>query len=240
MKEKFEILFEDDAVIAINKPAGVVVNRAVSATDTVADWAFDYINIQKYSPESDMYLRCGVAHRLDKETSGVLLIGKTPEALASLMAQFKDRKTEKEYLAFVHGRLEPKEGEMRLPIRRDPWNRKKWGVHFDGKDAQTRWSVQDWYLDQHGQQYSLVKLFPKTGRTHQIRVHMVFLSHPLLSDERYLNRKRYLKDKEVLGRHFLHACSIEFFHPTTGLKTRIEAPLPADLVKTLGMFHRTD
>lgn len=240
MKERFEILFEDDDVVAINKPAGVVVNRAASATNTVADWAFEYLGIGKYPMESDMYQRCGVAHRLDKETSGVLLLCKTPESLANLMLQFKERKTEKEYLAFVHGKLEPKEGEMRLPIRRDPWNRKKWGVHFDGKDAQTRWSVEDWYLDEHGQHYSLVRLFPKTGRTHQIRVHMVFLAHPLLSDERYLNRKRYMKDKELLDRHFLHACSIEFFHPKTGEKIRVEAPLPGDLTQTLGMFHRTD
>lgn len=240
MKERFEILFEDEYVLAINKPAGVVVNRAQSATNTVADWAFDYLGIDKYSIESDMYKRCGVAHRLDKETSGVLLLCKTPEALANVMAQFKDRKTEKEYLAFVHGRLEPKEGEVRLPIRRDPWNRKKWGVHFDGKDAQTRWSVEKWYKDSDNEQYSLVRLFPKTGRTHQIRVHMVFLKHPLFCDERYLNRKKYVKDKELLDRHFLHACSIEFFHPVTGDKQRVDAPLPNELIKLLDRFHRVD
>lgn len=250
------ILFEDDAIVVISKPAGMVVNRAdtTETGETLQDWVESKYEVQSTKYEeldpvlrTTYYARSGIAHRLDKETSGVMLLGKTPEALAELMRQFKARETHKEYRALVHGIVEPQENIINLPIKRSVENRHKFKVDVDGKPAITRYSVEQKYdmntseprtsnlvpQTYYQDGFTLLRLFPKTGRTHQIRVHMTHIGHPLVGDELYGGRKRVDRDREWCPRHFLHAASIEFTHPITPQIMKIEAPLPDDLQQAL-------
>ncbi len=221
------VVFEDDYLLVLNKPAGMVVNRAETvSSETVQDWVESRGEVE--NTEGVFARRSGIAHRLDKETSGCLLVAKDPQTLDQLLALFKGRQIYKEYLALVHGRLEPAEGEMRLPIKRDTRDREKWTVSWEGRSAQTAWRVEK-YLVLAGETLTLVRLFPKTGRTHQIRVHMAHLGHPLFGDERYLGDRRREADRRVLARHFLHAAALVFVHPMTGQELRVEAPLPSEL-----------
>ena len=232
-KLEIPVLYEDEDMLVINKPAGIVVNRSETAGTTVQDWAVDKLGIGEATGEL-MQARGGLAHRLDKETSGCLLIAKNEESLKELMRQFKARETKKSYVALVHGWLEPNEGVIRLPIARDALCREKRKVNYEGKQAETRWQVIK-LLTKEGGRYSLVRLWPKTGRTHQIRVHMKHLKHPLFADLMYLGKKAKA-DREILSRHFLHAERIEFKHPRSGERMVIKAKLPADLEKVLVDF----
>jgi 23S rRNA pseudouridine1911/1915/1917 synthase len=213
-----------------------VVNRADSVkVETLQDWLDQRLEVAAMPISAEYRLlrsRSGLAHRLDKETSGCLLVGKTPDSLRHLLAQFKQREIGKEYLALVHGRLEPDGGIIRLPIGRDSYNRHKWRVDPEGKQAQTTWQTEAFFQGESGM-YTLVRLFPQTGRTHQIRVHMSHLGHPLVSDERYLNKKRYKADQKLLKRHFLHAAKLTFNHPKTGKSLTVQSPIPDDLRQTL-------
>jgi len=231
---KIEVLYEDHDLMVINKPAGVVVNRSETATETVQDWLVGYLRLSGNEGEL-MRSRSGLAHRLDKETSGCLLIGKREDVLVGLMSQFKNREVEKEYLALVHGWVDPRRGAVSLPIARDRLKREKRAVRYDGKRAETSWKVQSYYRDGEDK-YSLVKLMPKTGRTHQIRVHMAHLGHPLFADSMYLRAKRARLDRKRLARHFLHAEKITFQHPLLGKKVKVLARLTADLEMLLSSF----
>lgn len=240
IKQNPEIIFEDEWLLVVMKPAGLVVNRADSvAEETLQDWIENNIRITKYEARSTteedkiFQQRSGIAHRLDKETSGVMVIGKTPESLANLMAQFKARETKKEYLALVHGRVEPKENIINLPLGRSLFNRHKFRVDLWGKSALTGYRVEQYFPD-----YSLVRLFPKTGRTHQIRVHMAHIGYPLVGDEVYCGRKRADKDRLWCTRHFLHAAKLELTHPQTHQIVQFEAPLPHDLQEALDAITR--
>ncbi len=177
------------------------------------------------------YERSGIAHRLDKETSGVMLIGKTPEVLAELMRQFKARETHKTYVALTHGLIEPKTGIVNLPTGRSPFNRHKFRVDVFGKSAVTAYEVVELFTGTGDYQdgFTLVELQPKTGRTHQIRVHMAHLGYPLVGDEVYGGRKRSDRDRAWCPRHFLHAARLQFTHPATHQTLQVEAPLPTDL-----------
>ena len=227
------ILYEDEDVLVINKPAGVVVNRSDTAGVTVQDWLVDRLRINRKSGEL-MQARGGLAHRLDKETSGCLLVAKNEKSLKELMRQFRAREVKKSYLALVHGWLEPAEGVIRLPIARDVLSRERRKVNYEGKQAETKWQVIK-LLTRESDRYSLVRLWPKTGRTHQIRVHMKHLKHPLFADLMYLGKKMR-GDREILSRHFLHAESIEFNHPRSGDRVVVKSVLPADLKKVLVDF----
>lgn len=220
-----KILYEDEHLMVVDKPVGMVVNRAQSvAGQTVQDWAEEKIGIK--GDEDEVFVkRSGIAHRLDKETSGCLVIAKTPEALEGMLRAFKERTVSKEYVAMVHGQLEPDEGTIRLPIGRDRVNRKRRKVMVEGKVAQTRWKV-----EKRCEKFCLVHLFPTTGRTHQIRVHMQFLGHPLVGDKLYGNRKQVRREQAGTGRHFLHAAGVEFRHPITGEMVRVKSKLPEDLL----------
>jgi 23S rRNA pseudouridine1911/1915/1917 synthase len=235
-----EIVYEDEGLLAIVKPPGMVVNRADTAgEETLQDWVearYGIVNSAEGSQaEKEAFKsRSGIAHRLDKETSGVLVIGKTPVSLAELMRQFRERETEKVYMALTHGVVGPLETTIHLPIKRSQDNRHKFRVDVDGKPATTGYQVEkvwpsrtedEWYADG----FSLVKLFPKTGRTHQIRVHMAHVGYPLVADELYAGRKRTERDRSWCPRHFLHAAALRITHPGTGEPLLLEAPLPADL-----------
>jgi len=239
------ILYEDADTLVINKPVDVVVNRAASIKgNTVQDWVEErgWYKTQKLKTEKTQndenvyWQRSGVCHRLDKETSGCLVIAKNPEALRYYLGLFKDRKITKTYLALVHGRVEPDEGEVVLPLKRSLYDREKWQVHYEGKRAVTAWRVEKRF-NYPGHEHwkdalTLLRLNLKTGRTHQIRVHMSFLGWPIFSDFKYLNSKFSKEDRKYLYHHFLHAEQIGF---TTfgGEKILVTAPLPADCEKFL-------
>jgi 23S rRNA pseudouridine1911/1915/1917 synthase len=186
----------------------------------------------------DFYQRAGIVHRLDKETSGVLLIAKNPHAFVHLQRQFKERLIKKEYLALVHGDMSLLEGEVNVPIGRLGWNKKRFGITPDGRESLTRYQViKKYYGKEDNNRFSLLELYPKTGRTHQIRVHMKYLNHPIVADELYGGRKASRKDRKKLSRMFLHAKSITFTHPNTEQIITLSSTLPKELndfLETLG------
>ena len=238
------VLFEDEALLVVDKPSGMTVNRAETTRGerTVEEWVEEKILSDKKSSSrniSDFYRRAGIVHRLDKETSGLLLVAKTPESFANLQQQFKERRVKKMYLALVHGKVRPTEGEMRVPVGRLPWNRKRFGVVVGGREAVTRYKVQSLKFNPAGatsdvasgknEQLTLVELYPETGRTHQIRVHLKYFGHPIFSDPLYAGRKTARADRKLLPRLFLHATKLSFDHPRTGKRVSFESPLPLEL-----------
>ncbi len=233
---KPQIIFEDESLLVLNKPAGMVVNRSetTKGKETVQDWIKEKIAFRKLKERTvnphlkDFYGRLGIVHRLDKETSGLLLVAKTFKVFKDLQAQFKKRKVKKKYLALVHGQVQPQEGVIEVSISRSPFDRKKFGVFLKGKPSKTKYKVLDSFQSPLGK-FSLLELIPKTGRTHQIRVHLKFLGYPIVADERYAGRKRSRKDRLYCPRHFLHASYLSFIHPQSGKKMEFRLQLPSDL-----------
>ena len=212
------ILFEDDSMIAINKPPGIVVNRAESVKEeTIQDWVEKTYHIFIEN-------RGGIVHRIDKETSGILLIAKTPAAFADLQRQFKERVIHKTYLAIVHGKLVPDTGEINAPVGRLPWNRERFGIVPGGKESITKYHVQGYIGD-----FSIVEAYPQSGRTHQIRVHLKYINHPIVGDYLYAGRKTARDDRTWAKRVLLHAWKLTCAHPVTGKDLAIEAPIPDDM-----------
>jgi 23S rRNA pseudouridine1911/1915/1917 synthase len=227
-KEKIKVIFEDDFLFVIDKPSGWVVNesKTTKKASTIQSW----LRTKTYSLAKSREMRSGIVHRLDKETSGLLLVAKKPKAFKNLQAQFKARRVKKTYLALVHGKLEPKTGMVRVPIARLPWHRERFGVLPGGKRAQTSYKVLE-FKTRDGQNYSLVEFYPKTGRTHQIRVHAKYLGHPIVADEFYAGRKRARSDRAWCPRLFLHASQISFRHPISGERISFKSHLPENLEK---------
>lgn len=226
---EYEIVYNSEDYLVINKPASVVVNRAESVNgETVQDWIEKILKIENSkSQNANIELfrkRSGICHRLDKETSGCLLIAKNPAALIHALKEFKERRVEKEYLALVHGLVNPKEGTIKLPLARTRFDREKFEVRFSGKIAETSWRVEKYFNDKN---VTLVRLFPKTGRTHQIRVHLSHMGFPIWSDERYLRKDFLLEDRKYLSHHFLHA-EVLRLKSISGEMIEARAKLPED------------
>jgi 23S rRNA pseudouridine1911/1915/1917 synthase len=220
------VIYEDDDLLVLNKPAGITVNRAETTRNqlTIEDWLMGKgINLDRH----------GLVHRLDKETSGLLLAAKTLTAQANLMAQFKNRQVRKTYLALVHGRLSPPNGNINLPIGRNPYIRRRFGIFIGGKPALTNYQTVSNFTD-----YTLLELNPQTGRTHQLRVHLKHLNHPLVSDGLYAGRTTANRDRRWCPRLFLHAASISFTHPFSGKKMEFKLSLPKDLQKVLDKLKK--
>ncbi len=221
------VLYEDEHVAVIDKPAGMVVHPSFGHTSgtlvnaILARWP--------QLAELGNVERAGIVHRLDKDTSGVIVVAKTPEALAHLQAQFKARQIEKRYLALVEGIPESSEGVIDAPIGRDPRQRKRMAVTRDGRQAVTEFRVLELYAD-----HALLEVAPKTGRTHQIRVHLAFIGHPVVGDTVYGRRKQRVKMK----RHFLHAARITFTPTPQSEAVTVEAPLPVPLQDVLRKLPR--
>ena len=202
-----------------------------------------FANGQFENLELEFENRSGIVHRLDKETSGILLIAKNPASFLNLQKQFKDRSVKKTYIALVHGEVKPESGEINVPVGRLSFNRKRFGVVAGGREAVTKYKVLSikYYAVPAGRQVSdgkkeplsLLELYPKTGRTHQIRVHLKYFGHPVFSDPLYGGRKTSRNDRKLLPRLFLHAAKISFLHPKTNKIISLESPLPQELVNFL-------
>lgn len=241
---RLSILFEDDQVLVIQKPAGLVINRAESVKEPTLQDIVEQDG--DYPLAKDSLSRNGIVHRLDKETSGVMVLAKTMEAFTELQRQFHDRETQKTYVALVHGTFSVKEGEMRVPMERSRFDRHKFAVSAEGRMTETHYKVLEEFKNLVNpsfrvsgyQGFSLVELHPKTGRTHQIRVIMTHLKHPLVGDVRYVGRKRAKADVKWCPRHFLHAQSLSFSHPITHEAMTFSSPLPDDLSKVLTLVGR--
>lgn len=239
------IVFEDTDIVVLNKPAGVVVNRAQTVKEqTVQDWVIargflptssglqeknQQVGESYVSTEEDFISRAGIVHRIDKETSGILLVAKNYQSFISLQDQFKQRLVTKTYHALIHGKLMPQEGEINAPIGRLPWNRERFGVVPGGKESLTKYRVLRhlWNKTQEVQ-ISLVEVYPKTGRTHQIRVHFKYINFPLVGDYLYAGRKTSRDDRTWAPRVMLHAWNIAFHHPRSHDAVFFEAPIPED------------
>jgi len=247
MNQTPTILFEDDYIIIVNKPAGLIVNRADTTAGilTLQEWIENKYTITPAldlsdSSIHDFYRRSGIVHRLDKPTSGVMVVAKTLDAFINLQGQFKEKRVEKMYTALVHGKVIPEEGEINAPIGRLPWNRIRFGILPEGREAVTSYKIVSYLVfpdEKTSDTYTLVNAFPKTGRTHQIRVHFRYLGFPIFSDELYAGRKNYKHDKKYLDRHFLHASTISFYHPATGKKLTFTVSLPAELQQVLDVME---
>jgi 23S rRNA pseudouridine1911/1915/1917 synthase len=234
------VIFEDTTILIIDKPAGMIVNQAntISHSNTVQIWAAQRL-IQEFPEykdkvsESDFYTRAGIVHRLDKETSGLLILAKNEEAFLALQKQFKDGVVSKTYKTLVHGILVEKTGSIDAPIGRLPWNRIRFGILPMGRSSKTEYTVLqegNLTIGKDKRTVSLIECYPKTGRTHQIRVHMKFIGHPVFGDELYAGRKMGKRDRKILARHFLHAEKIEFTHPQTGERVQFRSVLPEELL----------
>jgi RluA family pseudouridine synthase len=200
----------------------------------------DNKRVQHDNLVSDFYKRSGIVHRLDKETSGILIVAKNEESFVILQQQFKNRQVQKTYVALAHGKVEPQEGSIDVPVGRLPWNRKRFGVLSEGRESTTFYKVITNYkllITNYDEALSLLELSPKTGRTHQIRVHLQYIHHPVFADPLYAGRKTSRKDRQVLPRIFLHASKISFKDPKDDKMVTFESPLPVELenfLETLG------
>jgi 23S rRNA pseudouridine1911/1915/1917 synthase len=254
MTPPLDVVYQDNFLIVINKPPQLVVTPA----DSVSEITLSEILQKDFLIDID---RGGVVHRLDKDTSGLIIAAKDIETFDKLQQQFKERSIQKTYLCLVHGILE-KGGVINAPIDRNPRNRERFVVIEGGKEAQTVYQplkyfslkddikdqifpdlnkVQKRKLDRSGYGlFTLVECQPKTGRTHQIRVHLKHLGHSLVGDERYGGRKLSRYDRRWCQRQFLHAQKITFTHPDSGKELSFTADLPNDLqvaLKNLAEYH---
>ena len=210
-----QILYEDDDVLVVNKPAGIAVHGGPNVSgQTVADYFKDKIT------DSDKE-RSGIVHRLDKDTSGVIIMAKNPQAKKFLQKQFKDRTVQKTYIALVRGKPKHPEAILDWPIGRNPKNPLKQAVVGQGKSA-----VSHYKTLQEFNGYTLLEVMPKSGRTHQIRVHLSHLGHPVVGD------RVYGTDEPKLNRYFLHAKKLQIVLPS-GEQHDFESELPTELSEYL-------
>ncbi len=222
-----DILYEDDDVLAVDKPPGMVVHPAPGARRGTLVNALAH----RYGAGAGAPERAGIVHRLDRDTSGVLLVARTTAALEALARQFRERTVEKQYIAVVCGRLSGTSGIIDRPIGRHPRERKRMSVRTRrGRAAVTRWTVLERFAAT-----TLVRLRPETGRTHQLRVHLAAAGHPIVGDAVYGGRR----GDPAFPRQALHAQQIRFAHPRTGVAVTVRAPLPADLEGLLAALRQT-
>lgn len=236
--DRIKKIYEDEDLLVIDKPAGVIVNKAVSTRGklTVQGWLeknFDWPVFKK------KVFRQGIVHRLDKDTSGLLILAKNAKALKNMQSSFKKRQVKKEYLSLVHGHLKPKKGKVTAPVTRNPFNKQRFGVFVGGKPAETSYQVVEYYL-RDKKQYSLISLKPKTGRTHQLRVHLKYLGYPIVADKWYGGRKQHKKDLKWCENLFLQAIKLEFKQPVTKKELSLKIKLSQDKKAVLKSLKKID
>jgi 23S rRNA pseudouridine1911/1915/1917 synthase len=222
-----DIVYEDDVLLVVDKPAGMVVHPGAGHTSGTLINAV----LAHCPPIADVggADRAGLVHRLDKDTSGLILFAKDDATHTALQHQFKRRQVAKTYLALVEGQVQPREGIIEAPIGRDKRRRKKMAVVRGGRKARTTYRVIEYFAD-----HTLLEVHPHTGRTHQVRVHLAWLGYPLVGDAVYGHRRQRL----LKSRHFLHAARLRFTHPATGEEVAFEAPLPPKLEGVLAQLRR--
>jgi 23S rRNA pseudouridine1911/1915/1917 synthase len=238
-----EVLYQDDDIVVINKPAGLTVHPGAGTSGTPT--LVDLLEPMGFKVQAGETGRPGIVHRLDKNTSGIMVVARTAAAHADLSRQFAERLIEKKYFALVHESprrrtvfgIESK-GTISFTIGRDPSSRTK--MTTGGKrSAETEWQVEERFSHA-----VLLALFPKTGRTHQIRVHCAAQGAPLIGDELYkdtnFNNTPVVRIENQLKRHALHACSLRLTHPTTHEVLHFEAPLPEDFLKCIEQLRLYD
>lgn len=223
-----DVLYQDEHLIVINKPRGMVVHPAAgnyegTMVNALLEYCDDLSGINGV-------MRPGIVHRIDKDTSGVIMAAKSDQAHLSLAKQIKDRTVTRKYIALVHGNIMEERGIIDAAIGRHSSDRKKMTVDvYNGKEAITTFRV----LERFGE-YTLVEAKLKTGRTHQIRVHMAYIGHPIVGDPKYGPKKRHFD----LDGQFLHAQVLGFEHPVTGEYMEFSAPLPQVLNDVLDRLHK--
>lgn len=221
-----EILYEDADVLVVNKPQGMVVHPAAGHPNhTLVNGLLFHSPLSTINGE----LRPGIVHRIDKDTSGLLMVAKNDQAHRSLAAQLKAKTTQREYLALVHGVIKDERGTVNAPLARSPKDRKKQAIVAGGKPAVTHFRVLERY-----QKYTLVACRLETGRTHQIRVHMKSIGHPLAGDPLYGPAKTLPGAGQ-----YLHARLLGFTHPQSGRQILVTAPLPADFAAQIQRLRKT-
>jgi 23S rRNA pseudouridine1911/1915/1917 synthase len=251
-----EIVFEDEYLAVINKPAGMIVHPGAGVpSGTLANaiaWHFQSVppavaggdlTPSKTAPPAtaggtDSAHRVGIVHRLDKDTSGLILVAKNEQIQEKLAEQFRRRQVFKSYVALVHGSPRENSGTIDRPIARDRWHRTKMTVAANGRQAISHWRVR-----QRFEKFTLLEVEIKTGRTHQIRVHMASINHPVVGDATYNEgRDNNVADLHVrkaiasLGRFFLHAEKLSFTHPATMQRMEFESKMPVELTEILGLL----
>lgn len=234
------ILYEDDEIVAVNKPAGLVVHSDGKTKErTLADWVLEKypetVNVGEPGKTStgELVPRPGIVHRLDRETSGVMLIAKTEEAFQNLKKQFQNHEIQKVYEAFVEGAVKNDEGVIDRPISRSSKDFRMWTAQRGGR-GEEREAVTEYKVIERKGGYSFVEVKPKTGRTHQIRVHFKAINYPLVADTLYGKGRENLLGFQRLA---LHSKSVTF-SDTRGDKHTIVAPYPADFEEALRALQR--
>jgi 23S rRNA pseudouridine1911/1915/1917 synthase len=228
-----DIVFEDEYLAVINKPAGMVVHPGAGVHGgTLANAIAFRFGTNEGGTGSN---RPGIVHRLDKDTSGLIVVAKTEQIQEALSDQFRDREVYKRYIALVHGSLDQNAGSIDAPIGRNKHNRLRMKVAAHGRSALTLWNVRNRY-----DKFTLLNVEIKTGRTHQIRVHMAYINHPVVGDEVYNEgRDNTIADIDVrnavrsLGRFFLHAEKLSFTHPVSGARMEFQQAMPIELTNLL-------
>ncbi|MGD9121942.1 MAG: RluA family pseudouridine synthase [Desulfobacterales bacterium] len=241
-----DILYEDDDIVVVNKQPGLVVHPAAGhdGGTLVNGLLYHCTDLGGIGGE----LRPGIVHRLDKDTSGTLVVAKNDMAHTDLARQFKSRRVQKQYRALVHGTLTSSNGTIKLPIGRHPVDRKRMSTKSaGGRTAETQWK-----LDTQFRWFALLALTLKTGRTHQLRVHCAAMQHPIVGDKVYRPRKlektikreceqpdRILQVVKAAGRQMLHAWRLGFTHPQSGEWMVYESPLPEDMAQVIEQIRES-
>ena len=238
-----EIVYEDDSIVVLNKPAGMVVHAGSGKDESGSKGTLVNALLHHFAQLSQVggELRPGIVHRLDKETSGLLIVAKTDVAHRRLAEQFSQRKTKKTYIALVHGWMSASKGTISTPISRDLARRARMTTRrSQGREAVTHWKTVK-QIDGHYGKFSLLEVSIETGRTHQIRVHLSSIGHPVVGDTLYgaprdLKMRQEKLQSAALGRNFLHAAAIQFRHPVSDTPLSFKQPIPAELDLFLGQI----
>lgn len=233
-----EIIYEDDDLVIVNKPAGMVVHPAAGVNSGTLANALAF-HFQQLSTRAGL-ARPGIVHRLDKDTSGLMVVAKNEAAHEKLADEFREREVFKSYVALVHGRVDAESGRIDQPLARDLSNRTRMAVVRGGRNALSLYRVRRRF-----ERFTLLDVEIKTGRTHQIRVHLQWLKHPVVADQVYGGgRDKSVMDVQhrarinALKRQFLHAEQLAFRHPRTNEPLRFTAPLPQELTELLDALER--
>ena len=225
----FEVIFEDDSVIVVSKPSGLIVHpgSGIANGTLVNGLVAQFPDLREIGDPT----RLGLVHRLDKGTSGLLIVARTPEALDNLKFQMQERHVHRQYFAIVAGHLESNKGVVDAPLGRDPRNPLKRAVINSGKYARTHYEIDQKYESPF--KVSMLNCRLETGRTHQIRVHLAAIGHPVLGDELYGGRTSFNSENRLA----LHAQMLTFLHPITSNLMHFESPLPAELTSMKAAFR---